>query len=180
MTNPATTTFIVISQSSQQYYLLKIVRRGFDIYCIPPHLGLHYSLHESGEAHFQSEVKVDEENNGPPVVLQDGEAGIPIEHGIMRAPIGDLGRASGICTAIYPIDSLSADFRKFNRHPSECFVIDIDSLPEGTTLVEIGVWAVPKRNEVGFEQNIPNISPDLLHKVVQGDPQIWIYARPFA
>lgn len=180
MTIPKTVpAFIVIKDGSHRYYLLKVVRRGFDVYCIPPHLGIHYSVHESGQAHFRVEGKAQAQSEQPPVLLMDGEAGTPIGNGIIRAPLGDLGRASGICTAIYPIDSLSGDFRRFHRNPQELFVIDKGLFPQGTSWIEIGVWAVPKRNEVSFEFNVPNIPADLLYKVAQADPQIWIYARPF-
>ncbi len=113
------------------------------------------------------------------MVLQEGEAGIPIGKGIIRTSLKDLGRASGICTAIYPIDSLSSDFRKFNRNAGECFVIDKGLFSEDASFVEIGVWAVPARNKVSFEFNNPNIPTDLLYKVAYYEPQIWIYARPF-
>jgi hypothetical protein len=171
--------FIVIKDGTDRYYLLKVVRRGFDVYCIPPDLGVHYSLHESGEAHFRSEGKAAKPGEEPPVALVEGEAGTPIGKGIIRAPLGELGRASGICTAIYSIDSLSHDFQKFNRSAVECFVIDTDLFSKDTRLVEIGVWAVPARNKVSFEFNNPNIPADLLYKVAQCEPQIWIYARPF-
>jgi len=171
--------FIVIKDGTHRYYLLKVVRRGFDVYCIPPHLGVHYSLHESGEAHFRFEGKAEEPGEEPPVALVEGEAGTPIGKGIIRAPLGELGRASCICTALYPIDSLSNDFRKFDRSAGECFVIDTDLFSKDTSFVEIGVWAVPDRNKVSFEFNNPDILADLLYKVAHGDPQIWIYARPF-
>ena len=172
--------YIVMKDRPLQYYLLKVIRRGFDVYCIPPHLGVHYSVHASGEAHFRFEGKAQTQKEEPPVVLMDGEAGTPIGNGIIRAPLSDLGRASGICTALFPIDSLSTDFEKFDRKPRECFVINANSLPDDTSWVEIGVWAVPNRNRVSFEFNNPNIPADLLYKVAQGEPQIWIYARPVA
>ena len=180
MTIPKTVSvFIVINDGSHKYYLLKVARRGFDVYCIPPHLGVHYSVHESGEAHFRCEGKAEEPGEEPPVILQDGEAGIPIGKGIIRTSLKDLGRASGICTAIYPIDSLGSDFRKFDRRARECFVIEKGLFSEDASLVEIGVWAVPDRNKASFDSNIPNIPADLLYKVAQGEPQIWIYARPW-
>ncbi len=181
MTNPKTiSVYIVIKDDLHLYYLLKVVCRGFDVYCIPPHLGIHYSVHESGAAHFRYEGKVGEPGEEPPVALVEGEAGTPMGRGIVRAPLSDLGRASGICTALFPIDSLSSDFRKFERSPRECFVIDAGLFSGDTTLVEIGVWAVPDRNKVSFEFNNPNIPAELLYKVAQADPQIWIYARPIS
>jgi len=95
-----TPVFVVMKDGTDRYYLLKVVRRGLDIYCIPPHLGVHYSLHKSGEAHFRSERKAAELKEEPPVALVEGEGGTPIARGIIRAPLGGLGRASGICTAI--------------------------------------------------------------------------------
>ncbi len=171
--------FIVIKDGIHQYYLLKVVRRDFDVYCIPPDLGVHYSLHESGESHFRSEGKAAKSGKEPPVILVMGEAGTPIDKGIIRAPLGNLGRASGICTAIFSIDSLSHDFRKFDRSAGECFVIDRELFSESIRGVEVGVWAVPDRNKVSFEFNNPNIPASLLYKVAQCEPQIWIYARPF-
>jgi hypothetical protein len=169
----------MIKDGNDQYCLLKVLRRGLDIYCIPPHLGVHYSLHESGEAYFRSEGKAAQLREEPPVALVEGEAGTPMGRGIIRAPLGDRGRAYGICTAIYPIDSLSHHFRKFNRSGKECFVIDTNLLPKDTKLIEIGVWAVPARNKVSFEFNNPNVPAELLYKVAHCEPHIWIYARPF-
>jgi hypothetical protein len=171
--------FIVIKDGTHRYYLLKVVRRGFDVYCIPPHLGVHFSLHQSGESHFRFEGKAEKTGEEPPVALVMGEAGTPIGKGIIRAPLGNLGRASGICTAIYSIDALSNDFQEFDRSAVECFVIDTELFSKNTRGVEVGVWAVPDRNKVSFEFNNPNIPADLLYKVAQCDPQIWIYARPF-
>jgi hypothetical protein len=171
--------FVTAKCGSDQYYLLKVIRRGFDVYCIPPHLGVHYSLHESGESHFLHEQKAAKPGEEPPMILVMGEAGVPIGKGILRAPLGDLGRASGICTAIFSIDSLSQDFRKFNRNVRESFVIDVELFPKDITGVEVGVWAVPARNKISFEFNNANIAADLLYKIDQCEPQIWIYARPF-
>ena len=168
----------MIKDGTDRYYLMKVMRRGFDVYCIPPHLGVHYSLHRSGESHFRYDKKVAKSGKEPPVVLVMGEAGIPIGKGIIRAPLGDLGHASGICTAIFSIDSLTQDFQKFNRSVMECFLIDAQLL-KGAREVEVGVWAVPSRNKVSFEFNNQNIPADLLYKVVDCEPQIWIYARPF-
>jgi hypothetical protein len=171
--------FIVIKDGAHQYYLLKVVRRGFDVYCFPPHLGVHYSLHESGESHFQSEGKTSKPREELPVAMMMGEAGTPRGKGIIREHLVDLGRASCIYTTIYLIDSLNKDFQKFNRSPAECFVIDKDLFSKDVGSIEIGIWAVPERNKVSFEFNNPNIPADLLHKVTKCEPQIWIYARPF-
>ena len=171
--------FVVIKDGTLRYYLLKVQRRGFDVYYFPPHLGVHCTLHESGESHFRFEEKAGETGKEPPVVLQGGEAGKPVDGGIICASLKNLGRAVGICTAHYPIDSLGADFQEFNRSAKECFVVD-KNLPiiKGVRGIEVGVWAVPARNEVSFEFNNPNIPVDLLYKVSQCESQIWLYARP--
>ncbi len=174
-----TEVFVTINDETGRYYLLKVVRHGFDIYCIPPHLGAHYSVHRSGKGHVRFEEDATKSWDEPAVVLIAGEAGVPIGNGIMRIPLADLGRASGICSAIYPIASLSSDFRKFNRSPRECFMIEKGLFQRGTSLVEIGVWAVPSRNQISFDLQFPDISAELLYKVVQCEPQIWIFARPF-
>ncbi len=80
----------MIKDGTDRYYLLKVMRRGFDVYCIPPHLGGHYSLHGSGESHFRYEEKAAKSGEEPPVALVMGEAGTPIGKGIIRAPLGDL------------------------------------------------------------------------------------------
>jgi len=172
--------FIVIKDGAHQYYLLKIQRRGFDVYCFPPHLGMHYTVHKSGEAHFRSEGKASKPTDELPAIMFDGEAGTPSDKGIIRESLVDLGRASCIYTTVYPINSLSTDFRRFNQGAEECFVIDKGLFSKDISLIEIGVWAVPARNEVSFEFNNPNIPADLLYKVAQCEPQIWIYAMPFA
>lgn len=171
---------VVIKDGTTQYYLFKIQMRGLDVYCIPPHLGAHFSLHESGESHIRFEEKAEESGKEPQVVLQSGEAGKPINGGFICASLKDLGRAVGICSALYPIDSLGKDFQEFNRTPRECFVIDKSSFSNSVIMIEVGVWAVPDRNKVSFEFNNRNISENLLYKVTSCEPQIWIYAKPFA
>jgi hypothetical protein len=170
--------FIVIKDGTYRYYLLKVERRDFDVYCFLPDLGVHHSLHRSGESHFRYEGKAAKPREEPPVALVMGEAGTPIKNGIRSTSLRGLGRACGICTAIFSIASLSRDIRKFNRSARECFVIDTEPFSKDTKGVEVGVWAVPDRNKVSFEFNNPNIPADLLYKVTQCEPQIWIYARP--
>jgi len=171
--------FVVIKDGRNQYYLLKIVTSDCDVYCIPPILGIHLSTHESGKSHFQYDSNEKELGQEPPVILAMGEAGTLFGNGIMRASLSDLGRASCICTATYPIGSLSSDFMKFQRNAVECFIINKDSFTKDTTLVEIGVWAVPSRNKASFDFNNPDIPEGLLYKLPTCEPQIWIYARRF-
>lgn len=171
--------FIVIKEGTYSYYLLKVIQHDFDVYCIPPALGMHYSLHKSGESHFKFEGKAKKPREELPVIMIGGEAGTPSGEGIKREHLVDLGRASCIYNTIYNINSLSNDFQKFNRGAAECFVIDKDLFSKDTGFIEIGVWAVPARNKASFEFNNPNIPADLLYKVAQCEPQIWVYARPF-
>jgi len=84
----------------------------------------------------------------------DGEAGTPIANGIMRASLSGLGSACGICTAIYPVDSLGSDFRRLGPESSRMFVVDKGLMPKGYGWVEIGVWAVPDKNQVSFYDNV--------------------------
>ena len=90
--------FVVIKEGTHQYYLLKVERRDFDVYCFLPDLGVHHSLHCSGESHFRYEGKVTKPGEEPPVALIMGEAGTPIKNGIRSASLRGLGRAAGICT----------------------------------------------------------------------------------
>ena len=169
--------YVVIHDGINQYYLLKVVRRGYDVYCFPPHLGVHVSVHASGRMHFTRE---EGPGNGDqiPVALMLGEAGRMEGRDIVTAPLRDQGRASCICTAIYPIVSIADDFSKFENRRKKTFVIDARSLPEDTTGLTIGVWAVPHCNEPSFHHNIRDIPETMLFKS-DGDPQIWIYAQPF-
>jgi hypothetical protein len=139
---------------------------------------VHYTLQESGEAHFRYEELKKKSEKEMPVALIMGEAGTPFRQGIIRAPLNDLGRAAGICTAVYQINSLQNDFYEFNRSTGECFVIDQQLFLKDTDSVEVGIWAVPARNKVSFEFNNPDIPEYLLYKIERCDPQIWIYARP--
>ena len=59
-------------------------------------------------------------------------------------------------------------------------MIDRDRFSEDTSFLEIGVWAVPTRNKDSFEFNNPNVPTDLLYKVAECEPQIWVSAQPFA
>lgn len=171
--------FIVIKDGTDHYYLLKVERRGFDVYCFLPHL-VHYTKHESGETHFRADRKAGKPEEQQPVVLQDGEAGRPINGGFMSKSLRELGNAYRICSVSCPIDSLSHDFPKFNRSAGECFVIDTDSFPKGTSFVNVEVWAVPASNKASFEFNNPDVPADALYKkVAQDDLQIWMYAQPF-
>jgi hypothetical protein len=173
--------FIIIADGTHCYYLLKVQRRSFDVYCFPPNLGIHVSLHKSGEFHFRFEENTKKPGKEtPPVVLMAGEAGKPFNGGIICASLKGLGHAVGICTALFPIDSLGNNFQDFNRTLRECFVIDKSVFSKSITMIEVGIWAVPDKNKISFKYNNRNISEGLLYKMASCEPQIWIYAQPFA
>ncbi len=171
--------FVAIKEDTQRYYLLKVVRRDFDVYCIPPNLGVHFTLHESGMSHFRSEGNRVEIRGEPSVALVMGEAGACVGKDIVRASLKNLTRASSICTLTCLINTLSHDFQRLDRSVRECFVIDKDALSKDKKGIEVGIWAVPASNKIGFEFNNPNIPANSLYKVSQCEPQIWIYYRPF-
>ena len=171
--------FIVIKEGTEKYYLLKVVRRGFDVYCFPPGLGVHYSRHKSGESHFRSKEKGTKPEDELPIMMMDGEAGPPIGEGFQHATLHDLGVASDIFNTFYPIDSLNTDYRKFDRVVKECFVIYKDLLPKDTSMIQVGVSAVPARNKISFGFPNRKIPANLLYKVDTCEPQIWVFARPF-
>ncbi len=172
-----TEIYVLIDDGINRYYLLKVVRRGFDVYCFPPYIGIHFSVHASGISHFTYEEAPGQNGDQIPVVLMSGEAGTVICKDIVRGPLSNEGRASGICTAIYPIESLADDFPTFERNRKHMFVIDVGSLPVNTTSLIVGVWGVPDRNKDMFRYNNPEVREDLIYKP-PGDPPIWIYARP--
>lgn len=167
----------MIDDGINRYYLLKVVRRGFDVYCIPPHLGIHFSVHESGISHFTHEETPGQNGDKIAVALMAGEAGVIQGRNIIRAPLTAEGRASSICLAWYPIDTLADDFPIFERRPRNTYVIDAQSFPANTALITIGVWGVPDQNQMMFRYNNPDVRDDLIYKS-PGEPPIWIYAKP--
>ena len=171
-----TEIFVVIDDGTTRYYLLKVQQRGMDVYCFPPQLGMHVSVHASGEIHF-----TDEEGPGNvdeiPIALVMGQAGRMVGRGIVGMPLEADGPAVGICTAIYEVTDLAEEFRVFNRNREDVFVIDGNRLPRGTVGVTVGVWGVPSRNEGMFWWNNQDVTEDLLYRS-PGDPAIWIYAAP--
>ena len=112
--------YVVIDDGINQYHLLKVVRRRFDVYCIPPQLGIHFSVHESGVSHFTHE-ETDRNGDEIAVALIAGEAGVIQGRNIIRAPLTAEGRASSICLAFYPVDTLAADFPLFKRSLRNAF-----------------------------------------------------------
>jgi hypothetical protein len=169
---------ITINDGNHQYYLLKIKRHDLEIFCFHPYLGMHFTLHKEGESHLKIEkekTKIKESS----VVLMAGEAGKPINSGIIVASLKDIKRASGICIAHFPINSLDLDFIKYNKKQKDCFDINKNlSSIKNAKGIEIGIWVVPQNNKSSFEFNNPDIDSNLLYKVACDEPQLWIYAKP--
>jgi hypothetical protein len=174
-------TRVVIRKGNDLYYLLKVVRQEFDVYCAVPNLGLHHSLHKSGTTHFLGDKASVAPENQPPVIVMSASAGYKQGNDFVVSSLEYLNEASGIFSAIYSsIDDPSKnDYKRLNRNIRECFVIDAMSFPKDTSKLEIGVWAVSKGGECNFTWNNPGITESMLFKVERCEPQIWIYARPF-
>jgi len=170
--------YVVFDDGTARYYLLKVQRRGMDVYSFPPRLGMHVSAHASGEIHF-----TDEEGSGNgdeiAIALVMGQAGRVIDRGIIGTPLQPEGPAIRICTAICPATDLSAEgFREYKHNRENVFVISANQLPPGTELVTIGVWGVPARNEGMFWWNNHDVREDQVYKS-PGEPSIWIFAQPY-
>jgi len=96
----------------------------------------------------------------------------------MEASLTNLGTASRICTVVCPTTKPAQDYQRFERRLADCFVIDMGVLPKDTTGLEIGVWAVPERNQASFESYHRDVPTNMLYKVTGCEPQVWVYARP--
>ena len=106
--------------------------------------------------------------------------GQPCGSGFRHETPKDLGAASSITDFFVLLDSLDSEYQKYHRNVEGCFIIDKALLPDNTSLVYIGLWYVPSRNEASFWFNNKDIPEYLLHRVTQCEPQIWVFAKPFA
>lgn len=170
----------LIKDGGDYYYILKIEHRDSETFCFFPDGGFHFTEHESGEAHIQPERNEGRPAEGIPIAITTGSAGPPYGSGFRHETPRDLGAASSITELIVPLDSINLEFRKYNRSIEGCFIIDKALFPKDTSLVHIGLWYVPSRNKASFEFNNQDIPENLLYKVTQCEPQIWIFAKPFA
>ncbi len=170
-------TYITLKKQDHLYYLMKVERRGNDVYGFIPGLGVHYSHHSSGEIHTKPEG-ISPETKQPPVALLSGVYE-ELRGRQWRWPIQDLGRAEDIFTAFFLVGTPDDDYKLYTKNTTENFVIDTAALGDDPKWVTIGVWAVPARNPISFRFNSPPVAPNLLYKVTDAEPQIWIYAEPF-
>lgn len=168
---------VVLQNGSDRFYLLRVERRNFDVYCFVPNLGGHLSRHRSGESHFKAESKLVSPEEQPPVIMI-GPAGEPIKNGVVETSLANLGIASRILTAIFPTNCPSKDFPRFCRKTTRCFVVDTDTLPKTTSGLEVGVWAIPESNRISFECHHNDVPSHMVYKVTECEPEIWVFARP--
>lgn len=170
---------ILLRNGEETFYLMKVIRRGFDVYCVGPNAGFHHSQHASGISQFTSENRAKPVDSQPPIAMQSGSAGTPAGRGFQSNSLRDLGRSISLVRTILAIDDPKSDYRTSNRKTDTCFVVNFDDLPGEPTTLELGVWAVPTRNQSGFHQNNPNVDPRLLYKVDHVEPQIWVFAEVY-
>jgi len=171
---------VLIKDGVNYYYILKVEHHDSETFCFLPDAGFHFTEHESGEAHIQTEKNEERPVKGIPIVITTGSAGQPYGSGFRHKTPEDLGVAYSITDLFVPLDSLDSEFQKYNRGVEGCFIIDKSLFPEDTGLVHIGLWYVPSRNKASFEFNNKDIPEYSLYKVIQCEPQIWIFAKPFA
>lgn len=166
---------VLIKDGVNYYYILKGEHHNSETFCFVPEAGFHFTEHESGEAHIQTEKDKGRPAKGIPIAITTGSAGQSCGSGVRHKTPEDLGVAYSITDLIVPLDSLDSEFQKYNRSVEGCFIIDKAFFSKDTSAVHIGLWYVPTRNEASFEFNIPEY---LLHKVIKCEPQIWIFAEP--
>ena len=171
---------VLIKDGDSYYYILKVEHHDLETLCFFPDAGFHFTEHQSGEAHIQTEKNEKRPAKGIPIVITTGSAGEPCGKGFRHETPEDLGVASLITNFLVPLDSLDSEYQKYHRNVVGCFIIDRALLPENTSLVHIGLWYVPARNEESFWFNNKDIPECLLHRVTQCEPQIWVFAKPFA
>ena len=171
---------VLIKDGVDYYYILKVEHHDSETFCFFPDAGFHFTEHRSGEAHIQTEKNEERPAKGIPIGITTGSAGQPCGSGFRHETPEDLGVAYSITDLFVPLDSLDSESQKYHRNVEGCFIIDKALFPRDTSLVHIGLWYVPSRNKASFEFNNKDIPEYLLHKVIQCEPQIWIFAKPFA
>ena len=168
---------VLIKDRVNYYYILKVEHINSETFCFIPEAGFHFTEHKSGEAHIQPEKNKGKPPKGIPIAISTGSAGPSCSRGFKHENPQDLGVASSITDLIVPLDSLDSEFQKYNRSTEGCFIIDKAILPKDTSFIHIGLWYVPSRNKASFEFNNKSIPENLLYKVTQCEPQIWIFAE---
>jgi hypothetical protein len=177
--------YVVMKDGPRQYYLLKVQRHCAQVVCTAPGAGTHFTRH-SDHSPYLSHIRPDNIPSGAcresPVFFMGAEAGEILESGgsiqTVVKPLAGLDGSTGICNAIVSqINCLSDNFREFTKTGKQCFVIDRAWFPADAESVTIGVYAVPHRNQIGFQSDHPNLPPHLLFRVTTCEPQVWICAH---
>jgi hypothetical protein len=171
---------VLIKDGDSYYYVLKVESRDSETFCFLPDAGFHFTEHQSGEAHIQAEKNEGKPAKGIPIGITTGGAGSPCGSGFKHEAPRDLGSSSLITDLLVPLASLDSEYQRYHRNVEGCFIIDKALLPNNTSLVHIGLWHVPSRNEASFWFNNKDISERLLYKVTKCEPQIWACAEPVA
>jgi hypothetical protein len=171
---------VLIKDGDSYYYILKVEHRNSETFCFIPDAAFHFTEHQSGEAHIQTEKNEERPAKGIPIGITTGGAGQPYGSGFRHEIPEDLGVARSVTDFFVPLNSLDSEFQKYHRNVEGCFIIDRALLPDNTNLLHIGLWYVPSRNKASFEFNNKDMPECLLHKVTQCEPQIWAFAKPFA
>ena len=171
---------VLIKDGDSYYYILKLERSDSETFCFLPDAGFHFTEHQSGEAHIQAEKNEERPAKGIPIGISTGSAGEPCGSGFRHETPKGLGSSNLIINLFVLIDSLDSEYQKYHRNVRGCFIIDKALVPDNTSLVHIGLWHVPSRNEASFWFNNKDIPECLLYKVSQCEPQIWAFAEPVA
>jgi hypothetical protein len=171
---------VLMKDGDSYYYILKVEHHDLETLCFFPNAGFHFTEHQSGEAHIKAERSEEGPAKGIPIAITTGAAGEPCGSGFRHETPKGLGHSSLITDLLVPLDSLDSEYQKYHRNVEGCFIIDKAHLPDNTSLVHIGLWYVPSRNEVSFWFNNKDIPEYLLYKVTQCEPQIWAFAKPVA
>lgn len=171
---------VLIRDGGSYYYTLKLERKRSETFCFFPRAGFHFTEHQSGEAHIQADKTEGSPPEGIPIAISTGEAGHPCGSGFRHEIPTGLGSASLITDLLVLIDSLDSEYQRYYGNVEGCFIIDKALLPDNVSLIHIGLWYVPSRNEASFWFNNKDVSECLLHKVTKCDPQIWAFAKPCA
>lgn len=171
---------ILIKDGGSYYYVLKVEHHNLETFCFLPDAGFHFTEHQNGEAHIQAEKNEARRLEAIPIPITTGEAGPPCGTGFRHETVKGLGRSSLITDLLVPLASLDSEYQRYHRNVEGCFIIDKALLPNNTSLVHIGLWHVPSRNEASFWFNNKDISERLLYKVTKCEPQIWACAEPVA
>ncbi len=174
---------VVLKDGADYYYVCKVIRKDFNVYCIPPYLGIDLSLHKTYIPPSRMRPVFNDFQKNSSVVIAAGEEGIALNYRIVRVPLRNIKEACCICAVVIPIDEPINDFEKYTRSLTGCYIVDKNHyrIPpvSSLTMIEIGVWAVPSGNQASFKQKRPGVIENSLYKIKGFEPQIWMYACPF-